>query len=65
MKRRIQKTNGHRIPLHRAEQSFKITLLIRQDLVERFSSGLFVLGDDHLTERENALLFKKHVLRPA
>ncbi len=65
VKRRIQKPDRHRQPLHDLEQLDEIRPLHRQQLRERGAAGLLVFGQDHLAHGADAGFLEEHVLGAA
>ena len=62
MKRRIQETDGYGVPFQCLIKSFEVSLLIRKNLLQRFFSLFLRIGYNHLTESEDSLRIKEHVL---
>ena len=65
VKRRIEKTHGNGQARHDAEEFDEVSLLHRQDSLERTATPFDVFGHDHLAHGDDALVLEEHVLRPA
>src|SRR5271157_4098860 len=63
MQRRIEETNRHRQTLHGFEEAHEILTLKRQELHNRLAAINFLLRDNHLTHRCDALRSEEHMLR--
>ena len=65
MQWRIEQTDGHRQAAHDLEQLDEIGPLHRQQFGQRRAARFFVLRQDHLAHRADAVLLKEHVLGAA
>ncbi len=65
MQRRIEQPDRHRQALHDLEQLDEIGALHRQQFGQRGTTGLFVLGENHLTHGADPGFLEEHVLGAA
>ena len=65
VQRRIEQPDGDRQPVHDLEQRDEIRALHGQQLRQRGAATLFVVGEDHLAHRADALALEEHVLGAA
>ena len=65
VQRRVEQTDRDGKAVHDLEQLGKIAALIGQQFGERLAAALLVLGQDHLTHRDDPGRVEEHVLGPA
>ena len=63
MQRRIEQANGDRLARHDAKQFGKIRPLHGQQFGQCSAAARCVIGEDHLSHRDDPLGIEKHVLR--
>ncbi len=61
----IEQANTSWQPIERAEDTFEVLLLIRQQLSQSGPSVFFLFCQDHFTNSDDAIAFKEHVLSSA